>query len=236
MNNQDSTATPTNSATTTNQQEIETSRSFRIVERKSFSIAPAGTFNATLRGLSFIGRYTKEFTKNNITTSKVYEMVGLAYVFTDLNTGEQSEIFTECVLSYVPDSRLHGHIMALAPEFKEGDTLQNLVGKPAKITIQHSTRTNPTTGDNRTYANITQVAVADKNAKIQPVAKEHLFYFDIKTDMAKIADLNSKHTWLIQNKSHEHGGGAPSTTSTPNTSGQAPQQQEQPPVHEYAPA
>ena len=230
MNNQDSTATPVNSATTTKQQEIETSRSFRIVERKSFSIAPAGTFNATLRGLSFIGRYTREFTKNNITTSKMYEMVGLAYVFTDLNTGEQSEIFTECVLSYVPDSRLHGHIMALAPDFKEGDTLQNLVGKPAKITIQHSTRTNPATGDNRTYANIVQVAVADKNAKIQPVAKEHLFYFDIQTDMAKIEDLNSKHRWLIENKSHEYGTGATSTSD------QAPQQQEQPPVHEYAPA
>ena len=228
MNNSDNTATQANSATTTKQQEIETSRSFRIVERKSFSIAPAGTFNATLRGLSFIGNYTKEFTKNNITTSKVYEMVGLAYVFTDLNTGEQSEIFTECVLSYVPDSRLHGHIMALAPDFKEGDTLQSLIGNPAKITIQHSTRTNPETGDNRTYANITQVEVADKNAKIQPVAKEHLFYFDIKNDMAKIADLNSKHTWLIENKSHEHG--------KTSTSGQPAPQQEQPPIHEHAPA
>jgi hypothetical protein len=122
MSTQDNTATQGSSATPTQHAAIETSRTFRIVERKDFSIAPAGVFNATLRSLSFIGNYTREFTKNNTITSKTYEMVGLVYVFTDLNTEQTTEIFTECVLSYVPDSRLHHHIDVLTAKagVKEG--------------------------------------------------------------------------------------------------------------------
>ena len=228
MNPQDNTATQPNTSTK-KPAEIETSRSFRVVERKDFSIAPAGVFNATLRSLAFIGKYTREFTKNNKTTSKDYEMVGLAYVFTDMNTGQQAEIFAECVLSYVPDSRLDDHINALTGTagLKEGDALKNLIGKNAKITIIHR----PSADGDKTYANIDRVDVVDKNAKIQPVAKEHLFYFDIVTDMAKIEDLNSKHQWLIENKSHQYGNSSPSPVHQPAQA----TQQEHPPTPEYAP-
>jgi hypothetical protein len=62
-----------------------------------------------------------------------------------------------------------------------------------------------------------------------PVNSAEIQYFDILNDMAKIEEgLNSKHRWLIQNRSHEQGSNAQSVdTPTPQT-----QQQEQPPVND----
>lgn len=205
-----SAVTPAAKRDTTKKAEIETSRTFRIVERKDFSIAPAGVFNATLISLAFIGNYTREFTKNNKVTSRKYEMVGLTYVFIDLNTGQMAEIFSECILSYVPDSRLHGHINALTGNdgLREGAGLKELIGKTAKITIIHR----PNADGDKTYANISKVDVVDKKLSIEKVEKARFFYFDILGDMGKIESLNNKHRWLIENKSHEYGGSSSSAS------------------------
>jgi hypothetical protein len=127
----------------------------------------------------------------------------------------------------VPDSRLHDHIQALTGDkgLKEGAQLRDLVGKNAKITIIHR----PNADGDKTYANISKVGVVDSRSGIQSVEKERLFYFDILADMRKIESLNTKHKWLIENKSHEHGNPSPSSV-------QQTAQKEQPPEHDAVPA
>jgi DNA polymerase sigma len=100
--------------TSTKQKEIESSRAFKKVEAKTFSIAPAGIFNAVVIEVAFIGTYTRTFTKGEETTSRDYEFVGFAFKFVDLNTGVENIIYSEVALSYVDGSRLRGYIDALA--------------------------------------------------------------------------------------------------------------------------
>ena len=195
-----------NNSNNTTQAPIENSRSFKIVEKKNFNIPPAGTFNATVRSIAFIGTYTRSFTKSGKTTSKDYEMVGFTFNFIDLNTSSQDEIYTECVLSYVDDSRLRQYIEALGG-LSEGADIKSLVGKSAKITIVHSS--SDASGESKTYANISLIEPVDSGGELPAISPDHLFYFDILSDMSKIEDLNSKHKWLIQNKSHEHGSVVP---------------------------
>jgi len=207
--------------TTSNKKEIESSRAFKKVEAKTFSIAPAGIFNAVATEIAFIGTYTRTFTKGEETTSKDYEFVGFAFKFVDLNTGAENIIYSEVALSYVDGSRLRGYVDALAPNFKEGDNLKKLLSKKCNITITH-TQGKDQSGEAKTYANITNITVHNNNMPNVPVDNNELQYFDILTDMAKIEEgLNSKHRWLIQNKSHEYGSNA-SSVDTP-----APQAQQQ---------
>lgn len=221
MNNPDS-----NTTTTPAKKEIESSRTFKKVEAQTFSVAPAGTFNAVVIDVAFIGTYTRTFGKGEDTTSKDYEFLGFGFKFVDLNTSVENIIYSETALSYVDGSRLRGYIDALAPEFKEGDNLKNLLGKKCNITIMH-TQGKDKQGNDKTYANITNITLHNKNMPDIPVDKSELQYFDILNDMPKIeTGLNSKHRWLIQNKSHEYGSAAspaPEAQSGGNTENPAPQ-------------
>jgi hypothetical protein len=61
-------------------------------------------------------------------------------------------------------------------------------------------------GEPKIYANITNITQNNKNMPDVPVNNAELQYFDILNDMGNIETvLNSKHRWLIQNKSHEYG-------------------------------
>jgi hypothetical protein len=200
--------TATNSNTNTAPQatkQIENSRTFKKVEAQTFSIAPMGTFNAVVIDVAFIGTYTKTFGKGEETTSKDYEFVGFGFKFIDMNTGAENIIYSETALSYVDGSRLRAYIDAVAPDFKEGDSLKSLLGKKCNITITHS-QGKDKMGEPKTYANITNITQNNKNMPDVPVNNAELQYFDILNDMGNIeTGLNSKHRWLIQNKSHEYG-------------------------------
>jgi hypothetical protein len=223
MNPQDNTATQGANATqagvakqdtSTKKAEIETSRAFKKVEAKTFSIAPAGIFNAVVIEVAFIGTYTRTFTKGEETTRKDYEFVGFAFKFIDLNTGVENIIYSEVALSYVDGSRLRGYIEGLNPDFKEGDSLKKLLSGKCNITITH-TQGKDKSGEAKTYANIVNIAGHNSNMANVTVSNSELHYFDILNDMANIEDgLNSKHRWLIQNKSHEYGANA-SSVGTP---------------------
>jgi hypothetical protein len=208
---QGTTATPsgvTRQDTSTKEVNIESSRAFKKVEAKTFSIAPAGIFNAVVIEVAFIGTYTRTFTKGEETTQRDYEFVGFAFKFIDLNTGVETIIYSEVALSYVDGSRLRGYIEGLNPDFKEGDSLKKLLSGKCNITITH-TQGNDKSGEAKTYANIVNIAGHNSNMPKVPVNSSELHYFDILNDMANIEDgLNSKHRWLIQNKSHEYGANA----------------------------
>ncbi|MCK5814242.1 MAG: hypothetical protein KAH03_08280 [Cocleimonas sp.] len=208
--------------TSTKQVEIESSRAFKKVEAKTFSIAPAGVFNAVVIEVAFIGTYTRTFTKGKETTSRDYEFVGFAFKFIDLNTGVENIIYSEVALTYVDGSRLRGYIDGLNPDFKEGDALKKLLSGKCNITITH-TQGKDKSGEAKTYANIVNIVEHNKNMPDVPVDRSELQYFDILNDMAKIEEgLNSKHRWLIQNKSHEYGSNASSVDAP------APAEQAQP--------
>jgi len=218
MNTENNTATQ---GTTATAKEIEGSRSFKKVEAKTFAIAPAGVFNAVVIGLSFLGTYTRTFTKGKETTSRDYEYTGFDFKFIDLNTGGENIIYSETILSYVDGSRLRGYIEALAPNFKEGDNLKKLLGNKCNITIAHN-QGKDKSGEPKTYANIVNITVSNKNMPDVPVNNSELQYFDILNDMGNIEEgLNSKHRWLIQNKSHEHGTPAPTATTAMTSNDQA---------------
>lgn len=219
---QDMNATPAGVAkhdTSTKKAEVERSRSYKKLEAKTFTIAPAGIFNAVVTEISFIGTYTRTFTKGDITTSKDYEMVGFSFKFVDLNTGAENIIYSEVALTYVDGSRLRGYVAALAPDFKEGDNLKKLLASQCNITITHN-QGKDKAGEPKTYANIINITGHNNNMPNVPVDKSELQYFDILNDMATIEEnLNSKHRWLIQNKSHEQGSQV-SSIDTPATPAQ----------------
>ena len=213
---ENNTATQGTNATQANKQEIESSRTFKKVEAKSFSIAPAGIFNARVIEIAFIGTYTRTFTKGQKTTSKDYEFVGFAFKFIDMNTGAENVIYSEVALSYVDGSRLRGYVDAINPNFKKGDPLKKLLSGKCNITITHSVGEKD--GESKTYANITNIAEHNRNMPDVSVDNSELQYFDILNDMPKIEEgLNSKHRWLIQNRSHEYGSNVQSvdTPATP---------------------
>ena len=182
-------------------------RQFQKVEKIAFSLPPMGIFNARLASLAFIGTYTKTFKNNDgVEESKELEMVGLNYQFTDLNTGELSEALTECVLSYHPDSRLYASILGLnnGEPLKENTDLSSLLGNAVRIEIIHQSGKDKQ-GNAKQYASIKSVSPLDANMT-QPPQVESTVYYDIQAHDEKIYEtLNRKHTWLIENKSHEKG-------------------------------
>jgi len=225
MNPENNTATPTTTPATqgvapvTNQdikvKEVESSRTFKKVEAKTFTIAPAGIFNAVVTEIAFIGTYTRTFTKGEETTTKDYEFIGFAFKFIDMNTNEENIIYSETSLTYVDGSRLRGYVEALSPDFSEGKALKKLLGGKCNITITH-TQGKDKAGEPKTYANVANIAPHNNNMNRVPVDSGELQYFDILTDMAKIEEgLNSKHRWLILNRSHEYGTTASPAVGTP---------------------
>ena len=193
--------------TNTTEKKIETSRTFKIVEKKSFSLPPQGVFSARLASLAFIGTYTKTFTnKDGSKDEKDLELVGLGYQFTDLNTGELSEALLECVLSYHPDSRFYGNILALNNDepLPENATLDTLLNRAVRIEIVHQTGTDKQ-GNSRQYASIKSVTPLGADMK-QPEKIEATCFYDIQAHDASAYELlNGKHKWMIENRSHEKG-------------------------------
>jgi len=191
----------------TTAKQIETSRTFKIVEKQSFSLPPQGVFSARLASLAFIGTYTKTFTnKDGTKEEKNLELVGLSYQFTDLNTGELSEALVECVLSYHPDSRLYGNILALNNNepLAEGAGLDSLLNQAVRIEIIHQTGTDKQ-GNSRQYASIKSVTPLGADMK-QPDPLENTCFYDIQAHNDSSYDaLNGKHRWMIENRSHEKG-------------------------------
>ena len=216
MNPNDNTATPANTATNPNvapvanndtnkPRKIERSRTFKKVEAKTINIPVAGTFNAVLVGLAFIGTYTRQFKKGTSTTTADYEYVGMSFKYIDMNTGVEQIIHSEAALTYTDGSKLRSYIESINPTFEEGEELKKLLKGKVNITVTHTLGKN-SNGEDKTYANITALVQHNANMPDVPVNDNEIQYFDILTDMANIdIGLNGKHRWLIQNKSLEHG-------------------------------
>lgn len=179
-------------------------RNFQVQERKSFSLAPVGVFPMKLISLAFIGTYTRTFYKNNVATTKDYEMCSLEYRGINLNTGEEFNLITDCIVSYVPDSRLYRHIIALngGRALEQNTPLKTLLGKAALLEIVHSER------NGKTYANAKSVNVINSNVQLPAQLKQAgagLFYDLQQHDQAAYEQLNKKTRWMIENRSHEKG-------------------------------
>lgn len=123
-----------------------------------------------------------------------------------MNTGELSEALVECVLSYHPDSRLYGNILALNNNepLAENASLESLLNQAVRIEIIHQTGTDKQ-GNSRQYASIKSVSPlgADMNA---PESIEAPCFYDLQShnDFA-YEQLNGKHRWMMENRSHEKG-------------------------------
>lgn len=178
----------------------QNNRVFHIVERSAFTLAPSGAFAATLVSLAFLGEHTRTMKQaDGSEESKTLEYVGLGYELTDLNSGEAHLVVEECSLSYNPDSKLYGRIVALngGAALKEGDSLKSLLGKSARIEIIHKLG-DTKEGGKRLYANINGVSVLPAGMKVQPIAGEPIYYDVLTPDNAAYERLNRKHKAIIQ--------------------------------------
>ena len=178
----------------------QNNRVFHIVERSAFTLAPSGAFAATLVSLAFLGEHTRTMKQaDGSEESKTLEYVGLGYELTDLNSGEVHLVVEECSLSYNPDSKLYSRIIALngGAALKEGDSLQSLLGKSARIEIIHKLG-DTKEGGKRLYANINGVSVLPAGMKVQPIAGESIYYDVLSPDNAAYERLNRKHKAIIQ--------------------------------------
>ena len=183
-----------------NQTDKINNRVFHIVERSAFTLAPSGAFAATLVSLAFLGEHTRTMKQaDGSEESKTLEYVGLGYELTDLNSGEVHLVVEECSLSYNPDSKLYSRIIALngGAALKEGDSLQSLLGKSARIEIIHKLGETQQ-GGKRLYANINGVSVLPTGMKVQPITGEPIYYDVLTPDNAAYERLNRKHKAIIQ--------------------------------------
>ena len=161
-----------------NQTDKINNRVFHIVERSAFTLAPSGAFAATLVSLAFLGEHTRTLKQaDGSEESKTLEYVGLGYELTDLNSGEVHLVVEECSLSYNPDSKLYSRIVALngGQALKEGDSLQTLLGKSARIEIIHKLG-DTKEGGKRLYANINNVSALPSTMEAQPLASAPIYY------------------------------------------------------------
>ena len=178
----------------------QNNRVFHIVERSAFTLAPSGAFAATLASLAFLGEHTRTMKQaDGSEESKTLEYVGLGYELLDLNSGEVHLVVEECSLSYNPDSKLYSRIIALngGIALKEGDSLQSLLGKSARIEIIHKLGETQQ-GGKRLYANINGVSVLPTGTKVQPITGEPIYYDVLTPDNAAYERLNRKHKAIIQ--------------------------------------
>jgi hypothetical protein len=197
------TQAPIAGQTSTNPQKPrETSRTFKIVERSVISLPLVGKFAARLISIAFLGEHQRTFKRDNgQEESRVLEYVGLAYELTDKNTGEVHLAPTECTLSYNPDSRLYGHLLALnnGKPLSEGANLSELLGKPAYIEITHRQRETDN-GGSRLYANIVSVSPLGSGMNADQLNGETVFYDVLTHNDAMFQKLNRKHQWIIEHR------------------------------------
>ena len=177
----------------------QNNRVFHIVERSAFTLAPSGAFAATLASLAFLGEHTRTLKADGSEESKTLEYVGLGYELLDKNSGEVHLVVEECSLSYNPDSKLYGRIVALngGAALKEGDSLQTLLGKSARIEIIHKLG-DTKEGGKRLYANINNVSALPSTMEAQPLASAPIYYDVLSPDNAAYERLNRKHKAIIQ--------------------------------------
>jgi hypothetical protein len=181
----------------------ETSRTFKIVERSAISLPPVGKFAARLISIAFLGEHQRTFKRDNgKEESRVLEYVGLAYELTDKNTGEVHLATTECTLSYNPDSRLYGHLLALnnGKPLAEGANLSELLGKPASIEITHRQREMDNGGGSRLYANIVSVSPLSSGMNADQLNGDTVFYDVLAHNDSMFQKLNRKHQWIIEHR------------------------------------
>ena len=177
-------------------------RVFHVVDRSAFSLAPAGSFSAALCSLAFLGEHTRTIKKGDTEETKTLEYVGLGYEILDKNSGEIFTVVEECTLSYNPDSKLYSRIMALngGEPLKEGQGLDVLLGKPAKITIVHrlgDTRE----GGKRLYANVSMVEVLPKTMQPHQLGGQPIYYDVLQPNSGLLDKLNRKHQAIIKGDS-----------------------------------
>ena len=177
----------------------QNNRVFHIVERSAFTLAPSGAFAATLASLAFLGEHTRTMKQDGSEESKTLEYVGLGYELLDLNSGEVHLVVEECSLSYNPDSKLYSRIIALngGQALKEGDSLQTLLGKSARIEIIHKLG-DTKEGGKRLYANINNVSVLPSTMEASKLTSSPIYYDVLSPDNAAYERLNRKHKAIIQ--------------------------------------
>ena len=177
----------------------QNNRVFHIVERSAFTLAPSGAFAATLASLAFLGEHTRTLKADGSEESKTLEYVGLGYELLDKNSGEVHLVVEECSLSYNPDSKLYSRIVALngGQALKEGDSLQTLLGKSARIEIIHKLG-DTKEGGKRLYANINGVSVLPSTMKAPTLTSSPIYYDVLTPDNAAYERLNRKHKAIIQ--------------------------------------
>ena len=178
----------------------QNNRVFHIVERSAFTLAPSGAFAATLASLAFLGEHTRTMKQaDGSEESKTLEYVGLGYELLDKNSGEVHLVVEECSLSYNPDSKLYGRIVALngGQALKEGDSLQGLLGKSARIEIIHKLG-DTKEGGKRLYANINNVSALPSTMEASKLTSSPIYYDVLSPDNAAYERLNRKHKAIIQ--------------------------------------
>ena len=178
----------------------QNNRVFHIVERSAFTLAPSGAFAATLASLAFLGEHIRIMKQaDGSEESKTLEYVGLGYELLDKNSGEVHLVVEECSLSYNPDSKLYSRIVALngGAALKEGDSLQGLLGKSARIEIIHKLG-DTKEGGKRLYANINNVSVLPSTMETSKLTSSPIYYDVLSPDNAAYERLNRKHKAIIQ--------------------------------------
>ena len=175
-------------------------RVFHVVDRSAFSLAPAGSFSAALCSLAFLGEVTRTIQqKDGSTETKTLEYVGLGYEILDKNSGEVFTVVEECTLSYNPDSKLYSRIFALnnGSPLQEGQSLNVLLGKPVKITVQH--RIGDTKeGGKRLYANVAAVDALPKTMQPHQLGGQPIYYDVLQPNGQMLEKLNRKHQAIIK--------------------------------------
>ena len=178
----------------------QNNRVFHIVERSAFTLAPSGAFAATLASLAFLGEHTRTLKQaDGSEEAKTLEYVGLGYELLDKNSGEVHLVVEECSLSYNPDSKLYGRIVALngGTALKEGDSLQTLLGKSARIEIIQKLG-DTKEGGKRLYANINNVSALPSTMEASKLTSSPIYYDVLSPDNAAYERLNRKHKAIIQ--------------------------------------
>lgn len=186
----------------TTQANTTNNRVFHVVDRSAFSLAPAGSFSAALCSLAFLGEHTRTIKKGDTEETKTLEYVGLGYEILDKNSGEVFTVVEEATLSYNPDSKLYSRILALnnGEPLQEGQSLNVLLGKPVKLTVQHRIGDSKD-GGKRLYANVAAVDALPKTMQPHQLGGKPIYYDVLQPNSAMLEKLNRKHQAIIKGDS-----------------------------------
>ena len=203
----------------TTQANTTNNRVFHVVDRSAFSLAPAGSFSAALCSLAFLGEVTRTIQqKDGSTETKTLEYVGLGYEILDKNSGEIFTVVEEATLSYNPDSKLYSRILALnnGEPLQEGQSLNVLLGKPVKLTVQHRIGDSKD-GGKRLYANVAAVDALPKTMQPHSLGGAPIYYDVLQPNSAMLEKLNRKHKGIIKGEADKTKG----VTNQPNVAAAA---------------